>query len=566
MTRPSPILLLLLPLLLLLSSGGGATAAAASPSPDSSPDSPPPPPHPPSWSSSSGRSAERRRALLQSSSSSSASAAVGRAVNCTALPGLQACAEPLCFDSFELRRNATSGSVECRPLPAPSPSALNLLFPAYDGDYVFLSTGDNALAAASVVDNTNTGRRFTTREGSLRLRAPFTERTRNAGSVLGGWLGRFSQRRASAEVASSWAVGTNGQRPLQTETSIGTAALPKVAATSKRGFYGPGFTAVGRGAAASDDPEEQGGSVGDNVALDVTAPFFFGAGRRKKMSMRRRRSLLQRGGGYRGGRGAPFLAEEGRAGDEEDLAALRAQLGRLVDKGAIKGDAMFGLKQQQPAADADAGADDAGSAGGAGERAGQLRTGGNGGGSGGGPSPSSSSSSSGSGSGSSPESSDLAPALLPFCRPRLGLLCSDTDLLRVLRKARPDAVLLSEDAPAWAEAFGTLEVDPRLLVRTDPIAGPLPAASAVANSKLDGRIGALPLNAALKSTLASTAFGLAPAPYSSAGAAPGLAFTLGQSRGEATLEAREARARLVVFPGANFGSLAGLTTVEATQG
>jgi hypothetical protein len=410
------------------------------------------------------------------------------------------------------------------------------LFPAYDGDYIFLSTGDDALAAASIVDNTNTGRRFTTREGSLRLRAPFTERTRNVGSVFGGWLGRFSQRRASAEVASSWAVGTNGQRPLQTETSIGTGALPKIAATSKRGFYGPGFTAVGRGAAASSDPAAQGGSVEDNVALDVTGPFF-GLGGKKK-----RRALLQQQ--RRGGAKAttPTPKPEGRADDKEDLAALRAQIQRLVAKGAIKGDAMFGLKKQDEE-------DEGGVAAAAASTGGQqLRT------------------NSGGGSGSSPSSTtDLAPALLPFCRPRLGLLCSDTDLLRVLRKARPDAVLLSEDAPAWGEAFYTAELDPRALIRTDPIAGPLPAVSAVANAKLDGRLGVLPANAVLKSTLASTAMGFAPAPFA-VGAAPALAFTMGQNRGDATIEAREARARLAVFPGANFGSLAGLTTVEATQG
>jgi hypothetical protein len=413
-------------------------------------------------------------------------------------------------------------------LPAPSASALNLLFPAYDGDYIFLSTGDDALAAASIVDNTNTGRRFATREGSLRLRAPFAERTRNLGSVFGGWLGRFSQRRASAEVASSWAVGTNGQRPLQTETSIGTGALPKIAATSKRGFYGPGFTAVGRGAAASSDPAAQGGSVEDNVALDVTAPFL-GLGGKK------RRALLQQ----RRAKTPTTPKPEGRADDKEDLAALRAQIQRLVAKGAIKGDAMFWLKKQ----DEEGGVAAAAATGGQ-----QLRT--NTGSSS--PSPSSS-------------STDLAPTLLPFCRPRLGLLCSDTDLLRVLRKARPDAVLLSEDAPAWGEAFYTAELDPRALIRTDPIAGPLPAVSAVANTKLDGRLGVLPANAVLKSTLASTAVGFAPAPFA-VGAAPAMAFTMDQNRGDATIEAREARARLVVFPGANFGSLAGLTTVEATQG
>jgi len=156
-------------------------------------------------SSSVGRAAARRRDLLQASSIESA--AVASNVNCTALPGLQACAEPLCFESYELRRNATTGALECRRLPSASALALNLLLPIYDGDYLFLSAGDNALASTSVVDNTNAGRRFTTREGSFRVRAPFAERVRNTGTVFGGWLGRFSQRRASAEVASSWSGG-----------------------------------------------------------------------------------------------------------------------------------------------------------------------------------------------------------------------------------------------------------------------------------------------------------------------------------------------------------------------
>jgi len=548
--RPtSATILLLLAAAVLVSSAGrsGAAAAAAAPAADAPPQQPPPPPPPqqqpsaalPSSSSPPpppphlGRSAAHRRALLQSPSAS-ATAAVARSVNCSALPGLQACAEPLCFDAFELRRNASTGAVDCRPLPPAPLAAINLIWSTYDGDYGWLSTGDNALAAASVVDNTNAGRRFATREGSLRLRAPFAERTRNVGSVLGGWLGRFSQVRGSVEGASSWSVGNNGQRPLQTETSIG-AGLPRVAATAKRGLYGPGFTSVERGAAASASPTAQGGSVEDNVALDVLAPFGVGG----------RRRLMRQDG--RTAAAAPSAAAE-----REDLAALRAQLRRLVAKGAVKGDAIFGFKPLG----GEGGGDVAAAAGGPDEPSvpgarPRLRTSGGGGGGGG---------------GGRPPSADLAPALLPFCRPRLGLLCSDTDLLRVLRKARPDAVLLSDDAPAWAEGFATLELDPRLLVRTDPIAGALPAASLVANAKLDGRLGTLPLSGVLRSTLASTGFGLAPAAYSAAGAAPALAATLGQGRTEATLELREVRPRLVVFPGANFGSLAGLTTIEATQG
>jgi hypothetical protein len=497
-----------------------------------------------------GHSASRRRALLQGGSA--AASAVLQNVNCSALPGLQACAEPLCFDEFELRRNASSGSIECRPIPPAQPSALNLLLPIYDGDYIFLSTGDNALAATSVLDNTNTGRRFTTREGSLRVRAPFTERVRNAGSVFGGFLGRFRQERASTEVASSWAVGTNPQRPLQTETSLGTGLLPRVGATSKRGLYGPGFVAVGRGAAASSDPSAQGGSVEDNVALDVTAPFGL-------LGRRRRRGLLQQ-----------QQRRQQREDEDEDLAALRAQVARLVAKGAVKGDAMFDLRSsggdagEEGMEAAPVASEEEGALGGAQQQqqqpalrqiavpAASLAA-------------SSGVLSSSSGLATPLAPTPLAPAILPFCRPRIGLFCSDTDLLRVLRKARPDAVLLSEDAPAWGEAFFSGEVDPRLLVRTDPIAGKLPAASLVANSRLDGRFGSFAKNGVVKGTLASTALGLAPAP-AAVGAAPALALTVGQGRAEGTLEARQGRGRLVIFPGANFGSLAGLTQVEATQG
>jgi len=528
-------------------------------------------------SSSVGRAAARRRDLLQASSIESA--AVASNVNCTALPGLQACAEPLCFESYELRRNATTGALECRRLPSASALALNLLLPIYDGDYLFLSAGDNALASTSVVDNTNAGRRFTTREGSFRVRAPFAERVRNTGTVLGGWLGRFSQRRASAEVASSWSVGTNGQRPLQTEASIG--ALPKVAATSKRGLYGPGFTAVGRGAAASDDPAEQGGSVEGNVALDVLSPFgILAGGRRRSLLQRqdqggpRRQHQQQRRSSLPPSSSSAAAAAE----DEEDMAALRAQLGRLVAKGAVKSDVMYDLRGGGATAGGEGaamGEEDADGGGGS-EGDGQLerpthqrqrqqqqpalRTSTSGGGGGGGPGTGGISTGGGGLTGG-----PIAPALLPFCRPRLGLFCSDTDLLRTLRKARPDAVLLSDDAPAWGEAFASGEVDPRLLIRTDPIASAVPAASAVVNSKLDGRLGTLFGNGVLKSTLASTGFGLAPA-AAAIGAAPALAFTMGQNRAEGTLDLRGARARLVVFPGANFGSLTGLTQVDATQG
>jgi hypothetical protein len=578
-SRASTLPLLLVAPLLLLPLLLPATAAAA----DAKPLAPPLSSYPRT------RSALRRRALLQSASSS-ASSVVSRNVNCSALPGLQACAEPLCFEAFELRRNATTGDLTCRAIPPPSPSALNLVFSAYDGDYVFLSTGDNALAAASVLDNTNRGRRFSTREGSLRLRAPFEERVRNVGSVAGGWIGRFSQRRASTERASSWSVGTNGQRPLQTETSLGTG--PKVAATSKRGFYAPGFTAEGRGAAASDDPAEQGGSVEDNVALDVTAPLLFGGKRRRRsrqlLQQQQRRRRQRRG---RWGRGvevpeedqeqqelqrqwnpdeeeeeqqqqqqkqrqrvdADYAAAAAAADDEEDMRALRAQLSRLVARGAIKSDAMFGF-DGGAGGDNQAPEDDYGGSNPAGGPS--LRTSTGGGGTGG-------------ATATTTPPTPIAPALLPFCRPRLGLLCSDTDLLRVLRKARPDAVLLADDAPAWAEAFATGEVDPRVLVRTDPIAGGLllpAAASLVTNTKLDGRAGTLLGGGVLKSTLASTGFGVGPSAFANPGAAKGVSFTAGQSRGEATLEAREARPRLVIFPGANFGSLAGLTTVEATQG
>jgi hypothetical protein len=59
--------------------------------------------------------------------------------NCSTLFGLEACAEPLCFDVFELQRQA-NGSVECMRVRAQetgiSRVVASLLLP-YDYDYLF---------------------------------------------------------------------------------------------------------------------------------------------------------------------------------------------------------------------------------------------------------------------------------------------------------------------------------------------------------------------------------------------------------------------------------------------
>ena len=72
--------------------------------------------------------------------------------NCSTLSGLEACAEPLCFDVFELQRQA-NGTVACVQVrvqeTVPSRLIASLLLP-YDYDYLFRFASDVEPLGASI--------------------------------------------------------------------------------------------------------------------------------------------------------------------------------------------------------------------------------------------------------------------------------------------------------------------------------------------------------------------------------------------------------------------------------